>query len=701
MVRMIIYILCFLLISCMKLPQGVKDSLELAQENKHELKQVLRHYHRNKSDSLKFRAACFLIDHMKCHYSTEEPTDFDSPLWNYIHIVDSVYYNIVRNKNNELLNEASTYDSLWKIAPKVRKHLEKTDLLTTTTSSGKQYDLKTVDHRFLTGHIDNAFKAWETSPFARHLTFDEFCEYILPYRSIYGYCHNEPGNRLSGIFNKYVHNGTGGNIREYVERYNLAVNQSRILAGDAPTQRALGFYDLLFYGKYDCIGIAEYGCNTLRACGMPVVVEFNAAYRDFTDKHYHCAIKDSTGSWITFNPESTLLPGDGDAGFAITLNIFRFTYAAQPESPFFVKNKEEKVPPLFDNPCIREVTSHIKEVAGITLPMPVKTDNRLAYLYSFTKNQGGMTPATWGKIENCEQSVYFPQVLYNILYFPVYIDGDQTRLFGEPFYLLKDTTLSGGVRFCYLTDNTMKPETGTITLNRKFPQKPSMLQIAEEMVGGRFTGANRKDFKDEVTLCTIKNAPRPYLQDLSFDHTKEYRYYRYIAPEAHPHSNIAMLEFLTDPAYQYTNTAPASPLPDFRKKEHQSASGCVQRVKLLDEPLEKMSRKPEYDGDMTTSSGVYPTITLRLQEPQVVQGVRFAPLNADNGIRPGDTYRLMYWDNGWKKVKQQKATGYELCFTNVPLHKIYWLQNLDRGREEMPFIIREGKQQFVYYGIIP
>lgn len=698
MMRPIIYILCFLLISCMELPQGVKDSLELAQENKPELKKVLRHYHRQKSDTLKFRAACFLIDHMKCHYSTEEPTDFSSPLSDYIHTVDSIYYNLVRNKNNEQLNEPSTNDSLWKLAPEVRKLLGETDLLTTPDNTPKRYDLRTVDYHFLTGHIDNAFQAWKTSPFARHLTFDEFCEYLLPYRSIYGYCHHEPGNRLSGIFNKYVHNNTGGRIREHIERYNLAVNQSRILAGDAPTQKTPGLYDLFFYGRYDCIGIAEYGCNILRACGLPVVVEFNAAYRDFTDKHYHCAVKDSSGNWQTFNPESSLLPGDGDVGFAITLNIFRFTYAAQPESPFFLKNKDEKVPPIFDNPCIREVTSHIKEVTGITLPLPVKTTNHLAYLYTFTKNTSGMTPATWGNIDDQAKAVYFPQVLYNILYFPVYIEENKVRLFGDPFYLVKDPTLSEGFRFCHLTDTTQETAFGSITLNRKFPQKPAMSKIAEEMIGGRFTGANRKDFKDEATLCTIKNVPYPYLQDLSFNHTQKYRYYRYVAPEAHPHSNIAMLEFLTDTAYHYANTAPASPLPDFNTGIPQMAS-C--RIKLLDEPLEKMSRKPEYDGDMTTSSGVYPTITLRLQEPQVVNGIRFAPLNADNGIRPGDSYRLMYWNNGWQKVKQQKATGYGISFTDVPLNKIYWLQNLDRGREEMPFIIRDGKQQFVYYDIIP
>ena len=53
-----------------------------------------------------------------------------------------------------------------------------------------------------------------------------------------------------------------------------------------------------------------------------------------------------------------------------------------------------------------------------------------------------------------------------------------------------------------------------------------------------------------------------------------------------------------------------------------------------------MTWASEYDGNMQTAPGAYPNITLTLDEPQIVTAVRFAPLNADNGIKAGNTYTL-------------------------------------------------------------
>ena len=41
-----------------------------------------------------------------------------------------------------------------------------------------------------------------------------------------------------------------------------------------------------------------------------------------------------------------------------------------------------------------------------------------------------------------------------------------------------------------------------------------------------------------------------------------------------------------------------------------------------------------------------------------------------------------------------------LKFKDVPLNKIYWLRNLDRGIEDFPFIYKEGQQKFIYDSVI-
>ena len=50
--------------SCQK--TSIRQTLEKAGENRRELETVLEHY---KNDSLKYRAACFLIKNMPGHYS--------------------------------------------------------------------------------------------------------------------------------------------------------------------------------------------------------------------------------------------------------------------------------------------------------------------------------------------------------------------------------------------------------------------------------------------------------------------------------------------------------------------------------------------------------------------------------------------------------------------------------------------------------
>src|SRR5690606_38566189 len=47
-------------------------------------------------------------------------------------------------------------------------------------------DLRTVTADFLIYNIEKAFESW-SGPYANHLSFDEFCEYLLPYRAA-----NEP-----------------------------------------------------------------------------------------------------------------------------------------------------------------------------------------------------------------------------------------------------------------------------------------------------------------------------------------------------------------------------------------------------------------------------------------------------------------------------------------------------------------------------
>ena len=200
-----------------------------------------------------------------------------------------------------------------------------------------------------------------------------------------------------------------------------------------------------------------------------------------------------------------------------------------------------------------------------------------------------------------------------------------------------------------------------------------MIRAAEELVGGVFTGTNDWSMKQADTLYRITEAPEPLFAEYKFAHPKAYQIYRFDASPRSGKSHISMLEWVTSAKYGYKNTLPAS----------------------------RVQCKAEYDGNMQTAPSPYGRITFWLKRPQVLTAVRFAPLNADNGINSDDVYELYYWDEGWKKVATKTARYEHLTFTDVPAHRLYWLRNLTEGKEEQPFVIDdEGKQRFVYSDVI-
>ena len=106
-----------------------------------------------------------------------------------------------------------------------------------------------------------------------------------------------------------------------------------------------------------------------------------------------------------------------------------------------------------------------------------------------------------------------------------------------------------------------------------------------------------------------------------------------------------------------------------------------------------------YNPNMQYSS--YGKIDLMpLKRSMKVKKIRYAPANAENHIVVGHSYQLMYWDNGWKNAGTRLARYNFLQFDNVPLDRIYWLRDLTAGKEEHPFLYKDGKQLFIYHDTI-
>ena len=65
-------------------------------------------------------------------------------------------------------------------------------------------DAKTINADYLIWNIDYSFAQWDSIDYIQHLDFDEFCEYVLPYKCFEGQPINKwkeelniPGTELS------------------------------------------------------------------------------------------------------------------------------------------------------------------------------------------------------------------------------------------------------------------------------------------------------------------------------------------------------------------------------------------------------------------------------------------------------------------------------------------------------------------------
>lgn len=673
--------------------QGLPDEEDA---NTWDMYRTLAYYKYVERDTLKYAAARYLMDNMRYHHSGARIYQDNDTLARWMSETDSIYYSFVQGCTMENF----PWDTLWHVKKARREVIEADTLPNVVVDYRRLCDLGELDFDFLTDHIDNAFRVWRESRFAKNLTFDEFKEYILPYRCVEGFGFHETGKTYNHLFAKYVTADTTADLRATVQYYNAAVNNMRDMNGRTHRTHLAGIYDLYSRDLHACAEIASYGCNILRACGLPMAVEYNICYRSLRGRHYHCCVyDDSTDTWQTFNAESSL-PGDGDWAFAETANVYRATYAAQKDTPPFLKADGEHVPGILDQPCVKDVTSHLVSTTSVTLPFKERTTNNLAYLATFSKADHGLVPVTWGVIDKERGEVTFKNAMPDLLYFPVYYPNSGYKAFGAPFIVEMQDSVPV-VKPIPHTDYATTAR-GTVTLARKYPRKPHLKRMASELIGGRFIGSKKGDFSDAVTLLEIKDTPLAALVTYPLARTGHYKSYRFQASDEHPRSHISMLEWLAPASHGYTNTMPAMRRHILSPADTALLAREAHLVRLMDaDKWEDMSWKPEYDGNMQTSPSAYPNITLWLREPQVVTHVRFAPKNADNGVCAGDEYELRYWYDGWHSCGTVRAKYEHVTFDDVPLGRLYWLENKTQGEEEMPFVLDEnGQQQFIYYDLV-
>ncbi len=630
-------------------PKDVRYVLEVAGTNKNELIKVLEHY--KNSDSLKYNAACFLISNMHSHYTNYMPKIQRQK--EFINIIDSLNNEINNHHKIDMSKVRNLWDSLMNLP------------ISSPSNPVLKPDIHEIKAEYLINNIDLAFLAWK-KPWAKNLTFENFCEYILPYR-----CTQEPiDNWRNELLEKYswIEDSVRGSIS--------VINACTLVNDDLKEwfiHHPLSYISDLSYSELArvkrgrCPDMANLATYSMRANGIPVSIDFTPQWPDRSMGHNWNTLLIGNNKNIEFmGTESN--PGTDAISTRKMAKIYRRTFAIQKNSLPFVKAKHEKIPPFFYNTNYIDVTKTYIPcsdlyIENINKNFKLKKGTH-GYLCVF--NNKDWIPIDWGPIN--KNHISFNQIGLDIVYLVMGFKNDRLQPINHPFILTKEKKIK------YLNPDTTK--LNTVILKRKYPMSKNMILYANQMIGGMFQTAMNREFYNAQTIHTIDIIPENF-EERSVSGTAKFVRYRI---QDTTWNDIGEIEF-----YGVYNGE-----SDTVKLEGEVICQLWYKNKERNNFLKAFDNDPNtfYKGKRGEWIG------LKLKKTAKITKIRYIPRNDTNYIIHGNIYELFYYNFGWHSLGRKKAKADHLKYQNVPGNALLLLHNHTGGKEERIFTYNQNKQQW-------
>ncbi len=489
------FIAFILLFSCSRYPSDVEQALKLAGDNRAELEKVLDYYRQETKDSLKYKAAFFLIANMPGHYELRSDQ------------IDTIRAGLRRGilpSESKLYMESTVYPI---------------------------YDIHKISSDYLINNIDFSFKIWEEAPWGHNVSFSDFCEHILPYR-----LNNEPLERWKEEYYNYFHSIIeitilDNDLAEFCQQLIAQLNKEQWFFDNNFSCPGLGALALLRTRYGNCRDQADFVTYALRSLGIPSGIDMilqnaDSNYQDhywnyirISENHHICV-----ESFKLFNGTSLL---DTVRKYG---KIYRLCYAVQKES-LAERYKDRYITPLLSSSFLKDISRQYFPNIGVSFPIDLqKTKSEILYLC--VSNGQTWIPVAGAKPFN--DSIAFRNIEPDILY--------------QISYIYKNKHIEIIPPFVYKTDGTnlfIKADTSqlqTMKIRRKYPFHNRWLFYFYRFSGGKFQGADDPDFSDAVTLHLISDSIDGLWKNITVDHSESFKYVRYLSAEG-GHNSMAEMDF--------------------------------------------------------------------------------------------------------------------------------------------------------------
>ena len=454
------------LTSCTK--TRLEQALCASGSHRQELEKVLTYYSHNLGDSLKWQAACYLIENMPSHISRTNET-----YASYCHSIDN-------------LDWQPEKAAFAKLIPLYSLHSFIGDTQTVE-------DIRQISSNYLIQHIDYVFKLRDSLPWVKELSFEDFCEYMLPYRisDEVPIDWEATGRTLKKQVNLTDFDDLKYSVdfltSELTEKLKLQQTYSIILP-------QIGTHN------FDCIDEAYRKLLYYKLLGIPVSLDYVPYWSNADGGHYWAA---------PFDPLQKSHSDYWELKYRAP-KIYRKSFRKQIHSDL---PEDEYIPTFFRENRYRDVTDEYIKTSDVKIDIPPKTKTRYQYLAVFNSR-------AWQPVAQSRKGV-FRKMGRETVYLPVAYTKIGQQILSYPFILdaYGDVTI-------------LKPDSNkchSMNLQRKFPYGSRKEIFNYWGEGTVILGANDSLFQKHDTIHVIEGNTGMGYHHWHIAPTKSYRYIR-IAP---------------------------------------------------------------------------------------------------------------------------------------------------------------------------
>ena len=408
---------------------ALENALNQAGSNRSELETVLSHYKSSDANPQKLRAAEFLIENMSAHYSYSGDR------------IHEYYDYAARILADGSLTPEQQRDKLEAITEK-----NYSDLPGNTIP-----DAQIIKADYLIKNIDKSFEQWTTCPWARHLTFQEYLEWMLPYKMVelqeldswrdtlyarYGGPSLEHRSHLKNDveFNNVIH--VADTVRyqtnQWIDRRVYASGTGLPLLSDhllaSMTFGTTSDYSLL-------------AALLIRSVGAPVLLDETPVGPRYDAPTRWLVVLSEQGNALVSDWDFTTRIGDNFLLHERGPKVYRITYSINKEREEYMRKAKYKYPFELNR---QDMSSHYLLTSDLSLPIEGSARRHLKdkYVYIASAVRDESNPwqiVDFGQLKQGKAN--FRDMGREVLYTVMGYDGKGLVQISDPFILHKDGSI--------------------------------------------------------------------------------------------------------------------------------------------------------------------------------------------------------------------------------------------------------------------